>query len=151
MAVYALTTEGEEALAAATAETLVQLRGTANTKSKVIAWGISFDGVDSTAQPVLVTFCRQTTDGTGTAATEVTFDADDSAAGVTGFHTFSSTEPTTGDIIEQYEIHPQGGLFVREYPPGREPVIDNVNTSRIGIVANAAAVVNAVAWIQWEE
>lgn len=150
MAVYAITTEGEEALAATTAETLVQIRGTTQAKAKIVAWGVSFDGVTATDAPVVVSFGRQTTDGTGTGATEVKFDADDPSPGCTGFHSFSA-EPTLGDVFETYNIHPQGGLFVREYPPGREPVMDDATTSRIGLVATAPAAVNAVAWIQWEE
>ena len=151
MAIYSVTTEGEEALGAGTAETVIQLRGSTSTKARVIAWGISFDGVTSTDAPVVVNFLRQTTDGTGTGATEAKFDADDPAATCTAFHTFSSTEPTSGDILEQYEIHPQGGLFVREYPPGREPVLDDAATSRIGIACTAPAAVNVLAWLQWEE
>lgn len=148
--IYAATTEGEEGLAAATAETLLQLRGATSTKARIVAWGVSFDGVSATAEPVLVELRRQTTDGTATGAVEPKFDADDPTAAVTAFHSFSA-EPTQGDRLESYEIHPQGGLFVREYPPGREPVLDDVTTSRIGIVATAPATVNAVAWIQWAE
>ena len=152
MAVYSITTEAEEALGAGTLETLLQLRGATTSKAKIIAWGVSFDGVTATDAPVLVQFCRQTSDGTtSTAATEVKFDADEPAAGCTGFHSFGATEPTIGDVLELYEIHPQGGLFVREYPPGREPVLDDAATSRIAIVATAGAAVNAVAWMQWEE
>lgn len=151
MAVYSITTEGEEALAAATAETVLQLRGATACKAKVIAWGVSFDGVSASEAPVVVQFLRQTSDGTATGATEAKFDADDPAAACTGFHSFTSTEPTSGDVLEVYEIHPQGGLFVREYPPGREPVLDDAATSRIAIQATAPSAVNTVAWMQWEE
>lgn len=151
MAVYGATTEGEEALAAATAETLLQLRGGTTTYAKVIAWGVSFDGVTADAAPVVVRLVRQTTDGTGTGATETLIQpAVAAAAAVTSFHSFSA-EPTAGDVVETHEVHPQGGNIIREYPPGREPQLDNVNTSRIGIEVNAPAVVNAVAWIHWEE
>ena len=150
-AVYAVTTEGEEALAAATAETVLQLRGATTTKAKVVAWGVSFDGVTAADAPVVVRLLRQTTDGTGTAATEAPLDPDSPTAGVTAFHTFSSTEPTAGDVLETYEVHPQGGSLVREYPPGREPVIDNATTSRIAIEVTAPAVVNVVGFIHWEE
>jgi hypothetical protein len=150
MAVYSVTTEGEEALAAATAETLVQLRGVTTAKLSIVAWGVSFDGISGTDAPVVVDLLFQTTDGTASAATEVSLNPDQPTALATGFHSFSA-EPTPGGIIESYEIHPQGGLFVREYPPGREPVVTNATTSRIGIRATAPAAVNAVAWIQWDE
>lgn len=148
--IYAATTEGEEALAAATEETLVQLRGATGTKARIIAWGISFDGVTADAAPVVVELRRQTTDGTFSAATEAKFDPDDPTALCSAFHS-QSAAPTQSDRLEAIEVHPQGGLFIREYPPGREPVLDNLSTSRIGIVATAPAAVNAVAWIQWAE
>lgn len=150
-AVYAATTEAEEALVAATAETLLQLRGATTTKAKIVAWSVSFDGIVATDAPVVVRLLRQTTDGTGTAATEAPLDPDSPTAGVAALHTFSSTEPTAGDVIETYEVHPQGGSIVREYPPGREPTLDNAATSRIGIEATAPVGVNAVAWVHWEE
>jgi hypothetical protein len=150
MSIYAVTTEGEEALAAATVETLLQLRGVTTTKMKIVAWGISFDGILSTDAPVVVDLLFQTTDGTGSAATEVPLNPDEPAALGTTFHSFSA-EPTPGGIIESYEVHPQGGMIVREYPPGREPVVTNATSSRIGLRANAPAIVNAVAWVQWEE
>lgn len=148
---YSATTEGEVALTAATERTVVQLRGGTASKSRVIAWAVSFDGVVAADAPVVVRLLRQTTDGTATGSTEVKLDADDPTPTVTAFKTFTSTMPTDGDVLETYEIHPQGGLFVREYPPGREPVIDDVNTSRIAISCNAPQGVNCLAWMQWEE
>lgn len=148
-AVYAATTEGEEAIAASTNETLLQLRGATSTKARIIAWGVSFDGTSSTDAPVLVDLLRQTTDGTATGATEEPFDPDSPTASCTAFHSFSA-EPTAGSVIESHEVHPQGGNLIREYPPGREPTLDNATTSRIGIRVNGPAV-NAVAFIHWEE
>lgn len=150
MAIYSVTSEGEEALAAATAETLVQLRGVATAKARIVAWSISFDGISAADQPVVVDLLFQTTDGTATGATEVALNPDEPAALLSGFHSFSA-EPTAGSIIESYEVHPQGGMILREYPPGREPMLTNATTSRIAVRATSPAVVNAVAWIQWEE
>lgn len=149
MAIFAVTTESAEALPAS-AETLLQLVGATTAKARIIAWGVSFDGTSSTAVPVRVRLLRQTTDGTRTAATEVKFDPDSPTAGVTGFHSFTA-EPTAGDVLEDVYVHPQGGIYIKEYIPGREPVIDNLTTSRIGIECNAPATVNAVGWIHWEE
>lgn len=148
-AVYSVTTEAEEALAAATAETLVQLRGATTVKARIIEWGVSFDGVSVTAEPVRVRLLRQTTDGTGTGATEVAWDPDNPTANCTAFHTFSA-EPTAGEVLADYDVHPQTGIVI-QYPLGREPVIDNATTSRIGIDATAPATVNAVAYLVWEE
>lgn len=148
--VYSITTEAEEGLAAATAETLLQLRGLTTVRAKIVAWGVSFDGVSATAEPVQVRLLFQTTDGTATGATEVAINPASPTAVVTGFHSFT-VEPTAGGVIEHYQVHPQGGCLVREYPPGREPVVDKATSSRIGIEVTAPATVNAVAWLQWEE
>jgi len=148
--VYSVTTEGEEALAAATAETIIQLRGSTACKAKVIEWGISFDGTSGTAEPVRVRLLRQTTDGTGTGATEVAWDPDNPTANCTALNTFSSTEPTAGEVLAEYEVHPQTGIVI-QYPLGREPVLDNAATSRIAIEATAPATVNCSAYLVWEE
>lgn len=149
--IYSVTTEGEEALAAATAETLIQLRGATTCRAVILGWGVSFDGVSSTEAPVVVRLLRQTSDGTGTGATEVKWDPDSNAANCAALHSFSSTEPSAGDVLEVHEVHPQGGNLVREYPPGREPIIEDATTSRIAIEATAPAAVNAVAFLIWEE
>lgn len=149
MAIYSITTEGEEALAAATAETLLQLRGATTVKAKIIEWGVSFDGVSVTAEPVRVRVLRQTSDGTGSAATEAKWDADDPAAGCTGFHSFSA-EPAAGEVLVDMEVHPQAGVLI-QYPLGREIILDDAATSRLGIEVTAPAVVNAVGHLVWEE
>ena len=48
--VYSITGEAEEALAAATAETVLQLIGHASVKARIIEWGVSFDGVSAVAE-----------------------------------------------------------------------------------------------------
>lgn len=146
---YSITTEAVEALTTA-AETLLQLRGVTTRKGRVISWGVSFDGATSTAVPVQVRLLYQSTDGTATGATEIPLDPDAPAALITGFHSFSA-EPTAGSVLEHHYVHPQGGNLIREYPPGREPVLDNATSSRIAIEVTAPAAVNAVAFLTWEE
>lgn len=150
MSLYAATTEGAEALGDAAAETLIQLIGATTTKAKIAAWGISFDGTVATNTPVRVRLLRQSTAASGTGATEVKFDPDAPNAGCAATHSIASN-PTAGDVIEDVYVHPQGGIYIKEYIPGREPVLDNLTTSRIGIEANAPQAVNCVAWIHWEE
>lgn len=147
--VYSVTTETEEALST-TVETVLQLRGATTVKAKVIEWGISFDSTSATAEPVRVRLLRQTTDGTGTGASEVAWDPDNPTANVTAFNTFSSTEPTAGDVLCEMHVHPQSGVII-QYPLGREPVLDNATTSRIAIDVLAPAAVNCTAYIVWEE
>lgn len=146
---YSITTEGEEALAAATAETLLQLRGSTAVKAKIIEWSVSFDSTSATAEPVRIRLLRQTTDGTFTGANEVAWDPDNPTANCNGFHS-SAGEPAAGDVLAEYDVHPQTGIIM-QYPLGREPTLDNAATSRIGIEVTAPAVVNAVGYIVWEE
>jgi hypothetical protein len=146
--VYSVTTETEEALTTSV-ETVVQLRGATTVKAKIIEWGISFDGVSSTGEPVRVRLLRQTTDGTGSGATEVAWDPDNPTANCTAFHTFSA-EPTAGEVLAEMHIHPQSGIVI-QYPLGREPVIDNAATSRVAIDVLAPAAVNCTAYLVWEE
>lgn len=149
--IYSCTTEGEEALAAATAETLLQLRGSSSLKTSLIQWGVAFDATSATAEPVVVRLARQTTDGTATGASEVKQDPDDPAALVTSFHSFTGTEPTLGDILEEHEVYPGGIPLIVQYPLGDEPIVDSDATSRLAIVVTAPAIVNAVAHMRWRE
>ena len=148
-AIFSVTAEAEEALVAATAETLVQLRGATATKAKIIEWSVSFDGTASTNAPIVVRLLRQTTDRTGSAASEVKWDPDAPDANCAALHSFSA-EPTAGDILAIYNVHPQSGM-VMQYPLGREIVLDNATTSRFAIEATAPDAVNALAYIVWEE
>lgn len=131
------------------AETIVQVRG-GTTKARVVAFGVSFDGAVSTATPVRVRLLRQTTDGTGTGATEVKQDPDSHTGTVTFFHSFTA-EPTAGEVLFDTYVHPQGGALHYQYPLGREPRLGAVNTSRIGLEVTPGASVNATAYLAVEE
>lgn len=149
-AVYSATTEGEEALAAATAETLLALIGATTTKAKLIEWGVSFDGTSSTAAPVVVRLVRATVDGTGTAATEKPWDPDAPTAAVQAKHSYTAEPTKESQALIEVEVHPQGGVSF-QYPLGREPIIDNATGSILCIEATAPAIVNALAYMVWEE
>ncbi len=149
--VFATTTEGEEAVAAATAETLVRVGGSTAVKGKIIEWGVATDGVSATAEPIRVRLVRCSSDGTGSAATETQVsDPDNPTANCVGTHSFSA-EPTKTDVIIETELHPQGDRIQHQFPLGREPGLDSATTSCIGIEVVAPAVVNLVAYIMWEE
>lgn len=150
-AIFAITSEGEEALAAATAETVIAVMGVAATKAYLIEWGVSFDGITATAEPVMVELYQLTANGTATAATEVAWRRDSVAAQATGHHSYT-VEPTKGNRIACYQVHPQGGGLVIQYPLGREPLIADGSTAHgIGIVCTAPAIVNVCAYMVFEE
>lgn len=147
---FAVTTETEEALTTSV-ETVLQLRGATVCKAKVWAWGIGFDGVTAAAEPVRVRLLRQTTDGTGSAATEAQLtDPEGNAANCTSFNTFSA-EPTAGEVLWEGHIHPQGGRVDFMYPLGREVGLADATSSRVGIDVLAPAAVNCTAYMYWEE
>lgn len=138
----------EEALAAATAETIMQLVAPANHRVKLLRWGVFFDGTSVTAEPVQIRLLRQTTAGTASALTPVKMD--DSVAETiqtSAQHDFTA-EPTAGDVLESYNVHPQQGIAMI-YPLGQEPIIGGGD--RLGIECNAPAAVNCRAYMVFEE
>lgn len=137
------------ALVAGTTKTIVQVVPGTNTPVRVVEIGVSFNGVTTTDVPVLVQLLRQTTAGTSSA---LTFVADQESSGksvvATGLKTFTA-EPTTGNILRDWYVTPIGGLFVLQFPLGRE--IDAL-TSRIGLRCNApTSAVSVNAYISFEE
>ncbi len=138
----------EDGLVAATAETVIQLVAAANHRVKVLRWGAFFDGVSVTAEPVAIRLMRQTTAGTASALTPVKMD--NSLAETlltTALQTFTA-EPSAGDVIESFNVHPQQGIEIM-YPLGQEPIIGGGD--RIGLEFTAPAIVNVTAFIVFEE
>lgn len=145
---FAITTQGEEAVAATTRETVLQLRAGSAIRGEIIAWGVSFDGTDPAAAAVVVDLEFQSTDGTASAATNAALDSTNPKTAVITGHRAFSAQPTAGNKLEQHEVHPQGGNLIREYPPDARPTFSN---TRIGISVTAPAAVNVSAWIHWVE
>jgi hypothetical protein len=138
----------EEALGAAAVETIIQLVAPANHRVRVLGWGVFFDSVSPTAEPVQVRLLRQSTAGSGTSLALVKLD--DSLA-----ETLQTTalqdfifEPTAGDVLDVVEVHPQTGYEVK-YPMGQEPIIGGGD--RMGLDCTAPAIVNVRAKIFFEE
>lgn len=138
----------EVALAAATAKTVVQIIAPTNHRVKILRWGVFFDGISGTAEPVQVALCRQSTAGTMSALTPVK--ADDSLAEtlLTTAQYNATVEPTTGDVLDSVEVHPQSGYEII-YPLGQEMIIGGAD--RVGIVCTAPATVNARCKLIFEE
>ncbi len=149
--VYSATTEGEEALAAATAETVLGIHSTTAIKPRIIEWGVFFDGTSATAEPVRVRLVRMTADdGTNSAATEKPWDPDNPTANCTVKHSYTAEGTKESQALAEYEVPPTSGM-VLQYPLGREIVLDNATTSGLAIECTAPATVNVDAYIVWEE
>jgi hypothetical protein len=143
-----LATTAEIALTAATPKTVLQLVAATNHRVKLLAWGVYFDGVSSTAEPVQVRLLRQTDAGTSSALTPTK--NDDSIADTlltTARHT-ATVEPTGGDLLKGIEVHPQSA-YEEACPFGQEFIIGGGD--RLGIECNAPAAVNVRAWARFEE
>lgn len=130
------------------AKTLLQVVAAPNHAIKINEVSIGFHGTSNTAEPVKVELLRQTTAGTMSALTPV--NADDSVADTldtTAQHTATS-EPTAGDILRTWAVHPQTGLVVQAHDLA--PIIVGAG-DRLGLRVTAAADVNADAYISFEE
>lgn len=124
------------ALAATTAEVVLRVNAATDRPVDVAEIGVSFNGVDNTAVPVLVELLRLADNGTMTAVTPVK--QNDSLAEGIGATAAKpdSAEPTTGDVLRTWYVHPQTGL-VEVFPPDARPVVGGGD--RIGIQCTAPA------------
>ena len=140
--------DSEVALVAATAKTIIQTVAPTNHRQKILGWGVFFDGTSVTAEPVQVELIRQSTAGTSVALTPVK-DDDSLAESIlsTALKTFS-VEPTSTDIIDVVEVHPQQGYEIM-YPLGQEKKVGGGD--RVGIRCTAPAAVNVRAKMRIEE
>lgn len=134
-------------MAAATTKTVIQVVAPANQRLVIKSWGVFFDGVSVTAEPVQVQLLRQTTAGTMSALALVKRGTQAETIQSTAQHT-ATAEPTAGDILAAREVHPQQG-YECIYPYGDEPKVGG--GGRIGINCTAPAVVNVRAEIVFEE
>jgi hypothetical protein len=128
----------EVALSAATAKTVVQMTAAANQPIRVYRWGVFFDGTSTTAEPVQIVLMRQSTAGTMTSLTPTKVSNHGETVQTAAQHT-ATAEPTSGDVLDMVEVHPQSGY---EYiaPLGYE--FEVPGGGRIGIVCTAPAGVN---------
>jgi hypothetical protein len=64
---------------------------------------------------------------------------------------FSSTEPTTTDLIRTWMVTPAGGLLVIQFPLGDEPIV--APSARLGlrVITGASTTPNAASYIVFNE
>lgn len=136
------------ALLAATAKTVLMVTAPANHRLKLLGWGISFDGVAASNEPVTVELMRAITAGTSTAVTPTK--KDDSIA-----ETLQSTsganftvEPTLTDVLDTKLVHPQTG-YEKYFPFGSEMIIGGGD--RLVIRCTAPQAVNCSPFFDCEE
>ena len=139
---FAILTTAEIALVATTAKTVAQLITATNVPILITGWGIFFDGISSTAEPIQVRLVKQTTaiGGTPTTNNPVKINGQGTLQATGTIYGGSPTEPTITDTLDLAEIHPQSGYEVK-YPSDQYIELDG--GSRCGIEATAPANVNA--------
>lgn len=140
------------ALTAATAKTVLNLINSANGLIRLCEIGIGFDGVTSTAEPVVVELCSSTQGAAGTATTSaapVQFRGPTRAPLATAGQNYTA-EPTTLTVIKTWLVRADGGSLVIQFPLGREPE-QVVTADGLCLRCTAPANVNARAYLEHEE
>jgi len=150
MATYTVETNGDIALSAATAKTIMQVINSANGVVKVVEFGVSFDGVSGTAEPVTVELVSSTqaTAGTSTSHTIAQVSGATRTAQATAARNYTA-EPTVLTVLKRWLAHPQTGLVV-QFPLGREPQ-QNTGSDALGIRCTAPATVNVQGYMEFTE
>lgn len=138
------------ALSATTPKTVLGVIAAANVSARLAELGVSFDGVTSTAVPVLVELCDSTGATAGTPAASPTpkqVRGAPRAAQSVGGNNYSA-EPTVLTVIKHWLVHPQTGMAL-QFPLGREP--EHTGVGGLFLRLTAPAAVNCRAYMEFEE
>jgi len=149
---YVVANAGAQAIAAATAETMVMVINSTNGLIRITEIGVSFDGITADAIPVTVDLCSSTQAGAGTPTSSPTPTQIYGAARAalsTGGEDYTA-EPTTLTVLKSWYIRADGGLFILQSPLGRE-IEQSTTVDGLCIRATAPAIVNGLAYIEFEE
>ena len=144
-----------EVATSAALKTVLQVATPSTTDIRIVAWGISFDGIAAAAAPGVVTFVDTDVAATVTTLTPTEYGSDDNQASLcvggtaaTGYN--ASVEGTIAAIriLDGQNVHPQTGYSL--WIPERDR--PRVKASRfLRIRTLFAADINSVPWILWEE
>ncbi len=143
------------ALVAATAKTAVNLITGAGSPGVITELGVSFDGVSSSAVPVLVELCSSTQGaaGTSTALTPLQVRGFPPSASVSTAGVNYTVEPTTLVVTRHWYVSPTSGMIL-QFPLGRE-VEGLITAATAGkgwaLRLTAPAIVNYKAYYEFEE
>lgn len=136
-----------------TVKTVLQIATPSTTDIRVVAWGISFDGVSATAEPGHVALVDVDVAATVTSLTAEEWGSDDNPASLciggtaaTGFNASAEGTIAGSRILDGQVVHPQTGysLWLPEKP--------KVKASRfLRVRATFAATVNCIPWVLYQE
>lgn len=153
------TTAAQVAVTTGTAiKTLLQVKASATTIARIVEWGISFDGF-AAAAPIKVELLETDVAATVTAAAAADLtklDSDALSGGdpttnliqvgttSTGYTSTSEGSITSVRMLDVQFVAPTN-QYVKQFPLGREPIIQVSKFGRIRVTAGAA--VNAYAYV----
>lgn len=101
-------TEGDVALVAGVAKTVVQIVAPTNQRLDVRGFLTTFKGISPTETPILIELMRQADAGTSSAGAPKR-DAPGSETLQSTSRKAFTVEPGAGDVLREFFIHPQGG------------------------------------------
>lgn len=149
--VFVANTTSETALASSSEKTLIRIIAPSSHAIKIKEWGVFFDGISVTAEPVLVKMVVDTTAEGGTAASFTT-SVPTKRSGATTLsqcviHTMGTSSAINGAASYAVrEVHPQSG-YQEKFSFGDEIVI----TGTVALHVVSPATVNVMAEIVFEE
>lgn len=147
---FTVSNEAENALAAATAETVLQLIAPADQDVAIRGLSISFDGTSGSAEPGIVEMLIQTSAGTSAAATAVHEERTKAGRTIRATALKNFTAEPTGNtpILRRFHCHPQTGVEFRWWI---DEEILLLQGERLGVRVTMPAVVNCLAVLYCEE
>ena len=147
---YTVESNGDIALVAATAKTILNVINAANGLIRVIELAVSFDGILAAAEPVTVELCKSTQAGGGTSTAHTILQTGGPVRAVqaTGQRAYT-VEPTVLTVLKRWLVHPQTGI-VLQFPLGRETE-QSTTLDGLCLRCTAPAAVNAQGYIEFEE
>lgn len=149
---YSVVSTGAVALAAATAKSVIGIRGNAAFGVDLRRFELGFDGVVASAVPVAVELCYATfaTNPPGTNSTSRTPAQVYGRVATHGFTAASNwtVEPTVLTVLDEFLLTPNGGLIVVEFSPDKS--YDSAFSEGFVLRCTAPAIVNLRATLQVE-
>ena len=149
---FVATSGAAQALAAATAKTILAVVPSTGRTLTVTELSVSFDGVTASAVPVLVELCTSTqaTAGTSTGGTISQVRGRPTTVGATSAINYT-VEPTVLTATRQWLVTPNGGLYTVQFPLGREPEADATTIKAVALRITAPAIVNVRGYVEFEQ
>jgi hypothetical protein len=147
---YTVESNGDIALSAATAKTVLAVINAANSLIRIVEFAACFDGIAGTGEPVTVELCYSTQAGAGTTTAHTILQCRGPTRTVqaTGARNYT-VEPTTLTVWKRWLVHPQTGICI-QFPLGREPECV-VTADAICLRCTAPAAVNFQGYLEFEE